>query len=515
MPLKLRMWVVACLLAGALFLSLYSAGQAFRSDEVWSLRVVELPYADMMSKLRGDIHPPLYYWLLAAWTGMFGTGEVAVRMLSLLLSLCAAGVIYRTGREFWGQSAGLLAAAIFIASPLGAIAVGMVRMYTLLALTAAGSTLGFLRVSRSGSPSKVDWVIYIAANIVGSFTHVWFFFLLLAQGITYLVFWRARRLPGMIAAAVASLAPYAVLWAPVLAKQVQRTGSNLAWVPAPTALELVTALLLQVGMFAFVVPFAVAMWRRSRQAKRDGQAAVTSQIASVSEAAPATVPAAVLFLLAALTILIPFALSFVKPVFAARFTIVALPATSLALALLARRLPVAQLAPGLMVAACGMAVVNNATGSLCDARAAAQYLAENTRPGDVVIFTNLSRLPIDYYWDRIDPDHTSRARIEERSFPAEIDAHPGFVGDIDSEVARGKLTEEAQLLTTSLEDRDDGRVFFLHGFRPDADRILKDLLDERIPQVETMGRSCQEMGSYFQYLAVFDCAEEGRDVAAR
>ncbi len=472
----------------------------------WSLRVVELPWADMMRELRGDIHPPLYYWLLAAWTGVFGTGEVAARMLSLLLSLGAAGLIYRAGREVWGQSAGLLAAAIFIASPLDTIAVGLVRMYTLLALAAAGSTLGFLRVSGKESPTRADWAIYIGANIVGSFTHVWFFFLLLAEGITYVVFWRTRHLPRMIGAAVVSLAPYAALWAPVLVSQMQRTGSNLAWVPEPTVLELVTALLLQVGLFAFVVPFAVAKWRQGSGGHSEE---ATSPVFSISPAVPAT--------LAVLTILAPFAASFIKPVFGSRFTIVALPAMCLALGALGARLrlPAMKVAAGLVGAACAMAVAVSASNSLCDARTTAQYLAANTRPGDVVIFTNLSRLPIDYYWDRIDPDRISRAGIEERSFPAEIDAHPGFVGDVSSDVARSQLAEEAQVLTASLEARDEGRVFFLHGFRPDADRILKDLLDARIPQLETMGKSCEQMGSYFQYVAVFDCQDQGRDVAAK
>ena len=40
-----------------------------------------------------DVHPPLYFWSVAAWRGLFGTGLFATRLLSVLFSLLAlAGV---------------------------------------------------------------------------------------------------------------------------------------------------------------------------------------------------------------------------------------------------------------------------------------------------------------------------------------------------------------------------------------------------------------------------------------
>src|SRR4051812_36081578 len=78
------------------------AGQAFRSDEVWSLHAVALSWREMLDLLRADVHPPLYYFLLKLWTMVFGTGEVPVRSLSILLHFVAAGMVFQCARMLAG-----------------------------------------------------------------------------------------------------------------------------------------------------------------------------------------------------------------------------------------------------------------------------------------------------------------------------------------------------------------------------------------------------------------------------
>jgi hypothetical protein len=115
-----------------------------------------------------------------------------------------------------------------------------------------------------------------------------------------------------------------------------------------------------------------------------------------------------------------------------------------------------------------------------------------------VIFTNLSRLPIDYYWDRIQPDR----RVEEGSFPAEIDTHPGFAG------RPHKLAEEAAALTARIKTSGASRVVLLHGFRPAEDAPLKTLLDAQLKPDSSLSMECGSMGSYFKYVSAYSCALE-------
>jgi hypothetical protein len=120
--------------------------QAYRSDEVWSLRAVAMPWGSMMAELRADVHPPLYYWLLRAWITVAGTSEVAARLLSVLLSAAAAFTVHRAAREWFGPRPAALAATIYFCSLIAGLAALFVRMYALLGLASALSLLAFLRI---------------------------------------------------------------------------------------------------------------------------------------------------------------------------------------------------------------------------------------------------------------------------------------------------------------------------------------------------------------------------------
>ena len=469
--IKPHLRILLILLAGALFLFFYGSGQSYRSDEVWSLRTVAMPYPAMMDEIRADVHPPLYYWLLAGWTQIVGTSEIAARLLSILLTLGAAAAVYFGARSRLGERGGLVAAALFVASPLSMLAAQMVRMYGLLVLASAVSTVAFLRLS-GDEPRKRDLWLYVGANLVGSFTHVWFFFLLFAQGCVYVLFRRTRGLGRMAFAAVVSLAPYAALWLPVLLAQIRKTDSALAWAPAPGLADAGQTAFLLAGWSLAAIPFLQSWWKGENRSK-------------------ALEPA----LVALIAITVPFLISQVKPVFWPRFTIVALPALCMAAAAFAPVVRRHYFETALVSASALLAVIVSAYAAGCDARSTAQYLARHAQTGDVVVFTNLSRLPVDYYWDRIQPVRG----VAERSFPAEIDAHPGFAG-------RPKhLQEEAASLVDGLKTGSTSRVFFLHGFRPKEDAPLKTLLDTHLAPVENVSLACASMGSYFQYLTAYSC----------
>src|SRR6185295_14672968 len=71
----------------------------------------------------------------------------------------------------------------------------------------------------------------------------------------------------------------------------------------------------------------------------------------------------------------------------------------------------------------------------CDNRAMADYLTRTANNGDAVIFTSLTRMPIDYYLERAQLPK----KFFETSFPAEIDEHPGYEGRITDPGRRAPL----------------------------------------------------------------------------
>ena len=95
--------------------------------------------------------------------------------------------------------------------------------------------------------------------------------------------------------------------------------------------------------------------------------------------------------------------------------------------------------------------------------------------------------------------------MTERSFPAEIDSHPGFEGAIHGDQERPRLRQEAVLLASG--HARAGRIFFLHGYHPDTDRVLRQQLETHFAPAEELGLACRDMGSYFQYISAYSCAD--------
>ncbi len=463
------------LLAAAACLLLPGLGQSFRSDEVWSLHAVAMPLADMLRHLAADIHPPLFYLVLRGWVALAGESEVATRLLTALLHLTAAAVVFTTARPRIGADRAAVCAAILIASPLGIVAAQLLRMYSLLELTAALSLLCWLRFVDGDRPSRLWWTGLVLSNVAGTFTHIWFLFLLAAIASAHLLFWRWRRFPWMLAAALASLLPWSIIWLPILLSQASHSADNLAWLKPPSWSAPVEVALMQAGVAVLL------LFRRPRADTRD-------------IAVPATVWAMALSL--------PFTLSLVaQPLFWARFTVVALPALALALGtwISGRFAPRAALAAVVTLSALLVAGLAAARTDECDARWTARWVAEHSRPGDLVVFTNLSRLPVEHYWRA-----TEGARADARSFPSAIDRHPGYEGRIDPAEAAGELAALAGELSRT---RRGQRLILLHGFDPAAHAPLVAAFDARFRREPAECLRCVNMANYFREITVWQIPE--------
>src|SRR5216684_7661458 len=207
-------WTLAALIAAALLIGLLSAPDAFRSDEVWSLHAVSGSHRAMLATLRADIHPPLFYEFLFVWTRVCGTSEIAVHGLSVLLMAAGVIALYLWMRRFAGVHVATIAAAVYLSSPLGVLGAQLARMYALLSLFSILSTCLYWTVFVEGRASRRNLVWLAAVNALGTFTHIWFFFLLFAECLHWVFFVRRdtrREVTRFLTTLAASLAPYSIL----------------------------------------------------------------------------------------------------------------------------------------------------------------------------------------------------------------------------------------------------------------------------------------------------------------
>jgi uncharacterized membrane protein len=406
-----------------------------------------------------------------------------------LFYILAVFAVYGLGRELYGSKTALLCAVVYLTSPLAILSAQFARMYALLSLLSVLSTWLYLQFSIKSRASRLFFALYVLVNILGTFTHIAFFFVLFGQIVCQLLFYRRVRMMRFSFAMGLSLIPYLLLWAPVLLDQIAHSREGLAWVKRPNLSMMGDLLLLYGGAFWLVLPVLLYLWWRSG-------------FASWRQFSKIHIVSLPLWLLA-ITLLTPLLISLAKPIFNSRLAIVGLPLFAITIgALIGRKTN--YLLPLALVAFTVVAmIVVHPSSSRCDNRAMAMYLSQTAHDGDVVIFTSLTRLPIDYYLER----SPITKKIFKTSFPAEIDDHPGYEGRTRDPGRRAALEREAQSLVDKIATTESPermkQIFFFHGFHPEIDAIVEQKLRERFELLSGQGLKCGEASPYFKEVAVY------------
>lgn len=138
------LWSLVAILTGlGLALRLYGReALPYWWDELLAVWIADSNVATIFRTLAApaapasDFTPPLFYLILHAWQGVFGTGEGAARVLTAAFSALTIPAVYALGRRLAGLWAGLGAAFLLAVSPMALFYAQQVRSYALLALLA-------------------------------------------------------------------------------------------------------------------------------------------------------------------------------------------------------------------------------------------------------------------------------------------------------------------------------------------------------------------------------------------
>jgi uncharacterized membrane protein len=130
--------------------------QSLWYDEAVTAHLLSMPLTDMLSAIPdSESSPPLYYLLAWLWAHFVGVGEVSLRMLPALFGTATIPVVWALGRRMGGERAGLFAAALVAVNPMLVWFSQEARVYSLLALLAAGLSLLWLRALDAPRPGRL------------------------------------------------------------------------------------------------------------------------------------------------------------------------------------------------------------------------------------------------------------------------------------------------------------------------------------------------------------------------
>lgn len=167
--------------------------RSFWIDEAVVVILIEDGLGDMLERLLTGEEgtPPLYYILAWGWSGLFGTGEVALRSLSAILGTASIPVAWVAGRELLSARGGVIAAILFAASPILVWHSQDARAHTLALLLAALSFVLFVRLLREPRGSRLAW--WAAVSALGILSHYFVVFPVAAEALWLLVAFRGHR----------------------------------------------------------------------------------------------------------------------------------------------------------------------------------------------------------------------------------------------------------------------------------------------------------------------------------
>jgi len=165
-------------------------------DESFSWRLTQYSASELWKRTAADVHPPLYYLCLKAWSEIFGESLWSLRGLSVLFGVLAVLVLYFVSLEVledqldsaqksWttAHTGALFAALLLAVSSAQVEASRTARMYSLGVFLAALTAWLLWRACRAQHGRWYWWTAYGTAVALFCYTHNYAFFTLFGQGL--------------------------------------------------------------------------------------------------------------------------------------------------------------------------------------------------------------------------------------------------------------------------------------------------------------------------------------------
>ncbi len=161
----------ALLVVTAFFIAGYHLQQeSLWADEAWTTWAVRSPYIrDVIERVQGDVHPPLYFLLLYGWVRLAGDSALALRLFSTLAGSIGLAATYAVGAWLFDRRTGLIAMLILGTASFFVYYNREARMYTLLMALSALATYAYVRWrERTNRWNTLAYVLLLAALL---YTH--------------------------------------------------------------------------------------------------------------------------------------------------------------------------------------------------------------------------------------------------------------------------------------------------------------------------------------------------------
>lgn len=162
------------------FLRLYNIDyNSMWLDEASTLTFISGSFTDIWNLIvTAEANPPLYLWLERVMLLVFGSGEISLRILSVIFGIITIPIVYFIGKEFIDENAGVISAFGIAISPYLILYSQEARAYSMMAFTAALVILFYIRSLKYNN--RNDWILFGLSGALSIWTHYYIALLLTA-----------------------------------------------------------------------------------------------------------------------------------------------------------------------------------------------------------------------------------------------------------------------------------------------------------------------------------------------
>lgn len=245
-----------------LFISFFLRVYGLSDESIWIDEAYSIKYAKLdVSQIFfiKDRTPPLYYTFLHLWITLFGNSEFSIRFPSVIFGLLSILMIYKIGKKIFNEETGLLSSLLLGLSVLNIQYSQEARTYSLSVLLTLLSMYCFIELLKKGGRRYLTG--YILFSILLIYSHIWGFFIIIAQNLYFLtLFFLSKKDCQINMTKWISIQGILLLlfapWARILLSQI-RYVHHINWISIPTRDTVVEMFRIHAGSYYVLLLFLI------------------------------------------------------------------------------------------------------------------------------------------------------------------------------------------------------------------------------------------------------------------
>lgn len=179
-------------------------GRSIWYDESLSIQMAQQSFTDIVRYTAGDVHPPLYYFILKVVVSVLGTNFFSYRIVSVIPYIGMLFMIGQFLKKQYGYKESCIGVLLVVGAPRLLTYAVEIRMYSWCMCFVLASFLQAYDIygewKETGSIKKRKWIIFSVINVLAAYLHYFAgaAVVLISLGLIFLLLLERKNVRGLL-----------------------------------------------------------------------------------------------------------------------------------------------------------------------------------------------------------------------------------------------------------------------------------------------------------------------------